>query len=79
MAETDIHRKLMMALIQTLEAWYADDPTVYEMLCAADTVGVFQVESRAQMATLPRMKKSAFTIWWSRWRSSGPGPSSARC
>jgi len=28
-----------------------DDPAVYDMLCAADSVGVFQVESRAQMAS----------------------------
>ncbi|TMA98702.1 MAG: error-prone DNA polymerase, partial [Deltaproteobacteria bacterium] len=33
-----------------------DDPKVYAMLQRADTIGVFQVESRAQMATLPRMK-----------------------
>ena len=33
-----------------------DDPEVYAMLRRADTIGVFQVESRAQMATLPRMK-----------------------
>jgi len=38
----------------------ADDPKVYGMLCAADTVGVFQVESRAQMATLPRMQPRRF-------------------
>lgn len=38
----------------------ADDPRVYAMLCAADTVGVFQVESRAQMATLPRMQPRTF-------------------
>ena len=31
------------------------EPAVYDMLCRADTVGVFQVESRAQMATLPRV------------------------
>ncbi len=31
------------------------DPAVYAMLCDADTVGVFQVESRAQMSTLPRL------------------------
>ena len=37
-----------------------DDPRVYGMLRAADTVGVFQVESRAQMATLPRMKPERF-------------------
>ena len=33
-----------------------EDPAVYDMLCAADTVGVFQVESRAQMSMLPRLK-----------------------
>jgi error-prone DNA polymerase len=38
----------------------SDDPAVYEMLQRADTVGVFQVESRAQMATLPRMKPRTF-------------------
>ncbi|MDQ1738368.1 MAG: error-prone polymerase, partial [Pseudonocardiales bacterium] len=37
-----------------------EDPKVYDMLCAADTVGVFQVESRAQMATLPRLKPRTF-------------------
>ncbi|HXN85323.1 MAG TPA: error-prone DNA polymerase [Candidatus Binataceae bacterium] len=37
-----------------------DDPEVYAMLRCADTVGVFQVESRAQMATLPRMKPDKF-------------------
>ncbi|RJQ79273.1 error-prone DNA polymerase [Pseudonocardiaceae bacterium YIM PH 21723] len=36
------------------------DSKVYDMLCAADTVGVFQVESRAQMATLPRLKPRVF-------------------
>ncbi|MCU1345247.1 MAG: polymerase alpha subunit, partial [Acidimicrobiia bacterium] len=38
----------------------ADDPAVYDMLCKADSVGVFQVESRAQMATLPRLKPRTF-------------------
>jgi len=33
---------------------------VYDLLCAADTVGVFQVESRAQLATLPRLKPRTF-------------------
>jgi error-prone DNA polymerase len=37
-----------------------NDPHVYRMLCEADTVGVFQVESRAQMATLPRLKPITF-------------------
>jgi error-prone DNA polymerase len=36
------------------------DPLVYRMLCEADTIGVFQVESRAQMATLPRLKPACF-------------------
>ncbi len=38
----------------------ADDPTTYAMIQKADTVGVFQIESRAQMATLPRMKPANF-------------------
>jgi error-prone DNA polymerase len=37
-----------------------EDPRVYDLLCAADTVGVFQVESRAQMATLPRLRPRCF-------------------
>src|SRR5260370_6235764 len=36
------------------------DPTVYRMLQRADTIGVFQVESRAQMATLPRLRPTCF-------------------
>ncbi|WP_208023908.1 error-prone DNA polymerase [Mycobacterium marinum] len=36
------------------------EPAVYEMLARADSVGVFQVESRAQMATLPRLKPRVF-------------------
>ena len=36
------------------------DPAVYDMLCEADSVGVFQVESRAQMATLPRLRPRRF-------------------
>ena len=38
----------------------ADDPEVYRMMREADTIGVFQVESRAQMATLPRLKPERF-------------------
>ncbi len=38
----------------------ADDPATYEMIRAADTVGTFQIESRAQMATLPRLKPKCF-------------------
>ncbi len=36
------------------------EDAVYDMLCAADTVGVFQIESRAQMATLPRLRPRCF-------------------
>jgi error-prone DNA polymerase len=37
-----------------------EDPLVYDMLCEADSVGVFQVESRAQMSMLPRLKPRKF-------------------
>lgn len=37
-----------------------EDPKVYDMLCKADSVGVFQVESRAQMNFLPRMRPRCF-------------------
>ena len=38
----------------------SDDPKTYQMIQKADTVGVFQIESRAQMVTLPRMKPARF-------------------
>ena len=38
----------------------AEDPVVYDMICKADTVGVFQIESRAQMSMLPRLKPRCF-------------------
>ncbi len=38
----------------------SDDPETYRMIQQADTVGVFQIESRAQMATLPRIKPACF-------------------
>ena len=37
-----------------------DDPAVYDMICRADTIGVFQIESRAQMNTLPRLAPRKF-------------------
>lgn len=37
-----------------------EEPAVYDMLCRADSIGVFQVESRAQMGTLPRLKPRCF-------------------
>jgi len=47
-------RRLTMATIP------AEDPGVYAMIQQADTVGVFQIESRAQMAMLPRLKPACF-------------------
>ena len=44
----------------TLENVPREDPAVYEMIQRADTVGVFQIESRAQMAMLPRLKPATF-------------------
>ncbi len=38
----------------------AEDPAVYEMIRKADTVGVFQIESRAQMSMLPRLRPASF-------------------
>ncbi|WP_375576628.1 error-prone DNA polymerase [Paracidovorax oryzae] len=38
----------------------AEDPATYEMLCRADSIGVFQVESRAQMSMLPRLRPRCF-------------------
>jgi error-prone DNA polymerase len=47
-------RQLTMATVP------AEDPVVYEMIQHADTIGVFQIESRAQMAMLPRMRPACF-------------------
>ncbi|NBC95747.1 MAG: DNA polymerase III subunit alpha, partial [Deinococcus-Thermus bacterium] len=44
----------------TLAGVPSEDPAVYDMLCKADSLGVFQVESRAQMTMLPRLKPRAF-------------------
>ncbi|RYH10972.1 error-prone DNA polymerase [Tropicimonas sp. IMCC6043] len=44
----------------TLATLPPEDPAVYDMLCKADSLGVFQVESRAQMNFLPRMKPRSF-------------------
>ncbi|HEX5104223.1 MAG TPA: DNA polymerase III subunit alpha, partial [Pirellulaceae bacterium] len=44
----------------TLATVPAEDPKVYDMICRADTVGVFQIESRAQMSMLPRLQPREF-------------------
>jgi DNA polymerase III alpha subunit len=43
-----------------LENVPSEDPAVYDMICRADTVGVFQIESRAQMSMLPRLRPRNF-------------------
>ncbi len=43
-----------------LDALTLDDPRIYQLLCAADTIGAFQVESRAQLNMLPRLKPVCF-------------------
>ena len=58
---TAIHK--MLSLIGddfTLQDIPAEDPATYAMLCKGDSVGVFQVESRAQMNMLPRLKPKQF-------------------
>lgn len=47
-------RQLSMATVPT------EDATVYDMICRADTMGVFQIESRAQMAMLPRLRPRCY-------------------
>ncbi|MCP5092318.1 MAG: error-prone DNA polymerase [Gammaproteobacteria bacterium] len=44
----------------TLATVPAEDPRVYDMICDGDTMGVFQIESRAQMAMLPRLKPRCY-------------------
>ncbi|MGB5244989.1 MAG: error-prone DNA polymerase [Woeseia sp.] len=44
----------------TLASVPAEDPRVYDMICEGDTMGVFQIESRAQMAMLPRLKPRCY-------------------
>ena len=49
-----------VGLDYTLARLPKEDPAVYDMLCEADSLGVFQVESRAQMNFLPRMRPRCF-------------------
>src|SRR3989442_1516143 len=51
-----------------------DDPAVYRSLQEADTIGVFQVESRAQMATLPRARPERFYDLVVQCATTRPGP-----
>lgn len=47
-------------IVYALHTIPKEDPNVYDALCRADTIGVFQVESRAQMSMLPRLKPRTF-------------------
>ena len=46
--------------IRSMQDIPREDPATYEMLCRGDSVGVFQIESRAQMAMLPRLQPRCF-------------------
>jgi error-prone DNA polymerase len=51
-----LRRMLEFTGIKELQDIPADDEAAYKMICQADTIGVFQIESRAQMSMLPRLK-----------------------
>ena len=61
---TALHHMVDLVALHTGEridlAALPQDDGVYDMLCRADSIGVFQVESRAQMATLPRLRPRTF-------------------
>jgi len=62
---TAIHRcfdliRSHQAVDLCMQAIPKEDSATYDMLCAADSIGVFQIESRAQMAMLPRLKPRCF-------------------
>jgi error-prone DNA polymerase len=50
----------------------AEDPAVYDMFCRADTIGVFQIESRAQQSMLPRLKPALLLRPRDRGRDRAP-------
>jgi error-prone DNA polymerase len=55
-----------------------DDPAVYQMISKADTIGVFQVESRAQMQMLPKMKPVCFEDLMIEVAIVRPGPTQGK-
>ena len=56
----DLDGEALRSSAEDLASVPKEDPRVYDMLCKADTVGVFQVESRAQMSMLPSLKPRDF-------------------
>src|SRR3954452_23726356 len=70
---------MKLAAEHTGESWELatlpkEEPGVYDMLCRADSVGVFQVESRAQIGTLPRLQPREFYHLVSELALIRPGP-----
>lgn len=57
---SNYHPSYSRACPLTVQSIAKEDPAVYEMLCKGDSLGVFQVESRAQMSMLPRLKPRTF-------------------
>jgi error-prone DNA polymerase len=55
-----IRRALVMVGGMRMQDVPAEDPAVYEMIQKADTIGVFQIESRAQMSMLPRLRPASY-------------------
>jgi error-prone DNA polymerase len=53
-------RKALDSLEMRMEDIPPEDPATYAMICEADTIGVFQIESRAQMSMLPRLRPANF-------------------
>ena len=64
------HRKLALATVPQ------DDKATYDMICAADTIGVFQIESRAQMSMLPRLRPRCYYDLVVEVAIVRPGPNS---
>ncbi|PYE25309.1 DnaE-like error-prone DNA polymerase [Rhizobium sp. PP-CC-3A-592] len=61
MLETHYGKQMLLSQVYDTELDYGnDDNPVYDMICRADTVGVFQIESRAQMSMLPRLRPREF-------------------
>ncbi|WP_428938041.1 error-prone DNA polymerase [Fontivita pretiosa] len=56
---SSVHRASAPACLE-LHTIPSEDPAVYDMICDADTIGVFQIESRAQMSMLPRLRPRNF-------------------
>jgi error-prone DNA polymerase len=58
----------------SLDALPLDDPAVYDLICRADTVGLFQIESRAQQQSLPRTEPRTFLDLVAQISLIRPGP-----